>query len=52
MDRPPAGQAASAVRRIALVRPGEEDIVLLTDLLDPKKYPAADLFSLYAEHGH
>ena len=37
------------VRRITLVRPGEEDIVLLTDLLDPKRYPADDLLSLYAE---
>jgi hypothetical protein len=37
------------VRRITLLRPGEEDIVLLTDLLDPEKYPAADLLTLYAE---
>ena len=36
------------VRRITLVRPGEEDIVLLTDLADAKMYPAADLLTLYA----
>jgi hypothetical protein len=38
-----------AVRRIVLKRPGEEDVVLLTDLLDAKKYPAADLLTLYLE---
>lgn len=37
------------VRRITLLRPGEDDIVLLTDLLEPEKYPAADLLALYAE---
>jgi hypothetical protein len=37
------------VRRITLLRPGEEDIVLLTDLLDPDKYPAVDLLALYAQ---
>jgi hypothetical protein len=36
------------VRRITLLRPGEDDIVLLTDLLDAEKYPAADLLTLYA----
>jgi hypothetical protein len=37
------------VRRITLSRPGEEAIVLLTDLLDGQQYPAADLLALYAE---
>ena len=37
-----------AVRRITLKRPGEEDLVLLTDLLDAEQYPAADLLTLYA----
>lgn len=37
------------VRRITLSRPEEEDIVVLTDLLDVQQYPAADLLALYAE---
>jgi hypothetical protein len=35
------------VRRITLVRPGEETIILLTDLLDAAQYPANDLLALY-----
>jgi hypothetical protein len=37
------------VRRITLDRdgPGEEDVVLLTDLLDERAYPAADLLEAY-----
>jgi hypothetical protein len=35
------------VRRIWLVRPGKEDVVLLTDLLDPDAYPADDLLEVY-----
>jgi Transposase DDE domain len=35
------------VRRIILYRPGEELVVLLTDLLDAERYPAADLLTLY-----
>ena len=35
------------VRRITLVRPGEESIILLTDLLDALQYPATDLLELY-----
>jgi Transposase DDE domain len=35
------------VRRITLERPGEEPIILVTDLLDPKRYPANDLLALY-----
>jgi len=37
------------VRRITLYRPGEEDLVLLTDLLAPEKYPATDLLAIYAD---
>lgn len=37
------------VRRLQLLRPGEEDLVLLTDLLDEEKYPAADLLWLYRQ---
>jgi hypothetical protein len=35
------------VRRITLDRPGEETVVLITDLLDEKAYPATDLLALY-----
>ncbi len=45
----PTSKRRRAVRRIILNRPGEEDIVLLTDLLDAERYPAADLLTLYAQ---
>lgn len=35
------------VRRLTLYRPGEEAIILLTDLLDATQYPATDLLDLY-----
>jgi hypothetical protein len=35
------------VRRITLERPGEEAVILITDLLDEKEYPAVDLLDLY-----
>jgi hypothetical protein len=35
------------VRRITLTRPGQETIILLTDLLDAAQYPANDLLALY-----
>jgi hypothetical protein len=35
------------VRRIPLYRPGEETVILLTDLLDVEQYPANDLLVLY-----
>jgi hypothetical protein len=35
------------VRRLTLYRPGEETIILLTDLLDATQYPATDLLDLY-----
>jgi Transposase DDE domain len=35
------------VRRITLYRPGEETVILLTDLLDTEQYPANDLLVLY-----
>lgn len=35
------------VRRIRLFRPGEEDLILVTDLVDADAYPAADLLWLY-----
>jgi hypothetical protein len=45
----PKDKRRREVRRITLKRPGEEDIVLLTDLLDAETYPASDLLKLYAE---
>jgi len=35
------------VRRLMLYRPGEETIILLTDLLDAALFPALDLLDLY-----
>lgn len=35
------------VRRITLERPGEENIVLVTNLLEAESYPAADLLDTY-----
>lgn len=35
------------VRRITLSRPGDEDVILITDLLDADTYPAADLLATY-----
>jgi hypothetical protein len=45
----PDSKRCRAVRRITLKRPGEEDIVLLVDLLDADKYPAAELLALYSQ---
>lgn len=35
------------VRQIHLIRPGAEDVYLVTDLLDEARYPAADLLEVY-----
>jgi hypothetical protein len=35
------------VRRITLYRPGEETVIVLTDLLDAEQYPANDLLAVY-----
>jgi hypothetical protein len=35
------------VRHIHLIRPGEEDVMLVTDLLDSEQYPASDLLRVY-----
>jgi hypothetical protein len=35
------------LRRLTLYRPGEETIILLTDLLDASLFPATDLLDLY-----
>jgi len=46
------GRQAMRVRRVTLFRDaaaGEDDVVLLTDLLDRAAFPAADLLALYRE---
>jgi hypothetical protein len=35
------------VRRLLLIRPGEETVILVTDLLDATRYPAVDLLTVY-----
>jgi hypothetical protein len=35
------------LRRITLIRPGEETVVLMTDLLQEDEYPAAELLEVY-----
>ena len=40
---------ALAVRMILLKRPGEEDVQLVTNLLDQDKYPAQDLLDVYLQ---
>ena len=35
------------MRRLTVCRPGEATIILLTDLLDAPRYPAADLLAVY-----
>lgn len=37
------------VRRLTLFRPGEEDVILVTDLLSSSDYPATDLLEHYLE---
>jgi hypothetical protein len=41
------GKQAMRVRRITLARDGEEDVIVLTNLLDRDGYGAADLLALY-----
>lgn len=43
----PDNKRRRAVRRITLERPGEEAIVLITDLSDAATYPADDLLEVY-----
>jgi hypothetical protein len=40
------------VRQIRLIRPGEEEILLVTDLLDSERYPASDLLGVYLTRWH
>jgi hypothetical protein len=41
------GERRRYVRRVTLERPGEEEVALVTDLLDAVRYPAADLLAVY-----
>lgn len=41
------GERRLYVRRVTLARPGEEGVSVVTDLLDPDAYPAADLLAVY-----
>lgn len=40
------------VRQVRLLRPGEEEILLVTDLLDGERYPAVDLLEVYLTRWH
>jgi len=42
-----SGKHAMTLRRITLIRPGEEDVLLLSDLLDHQQFDAIDLLKLY-----
>jgi len=42
-----SNKLARYVRRITLTRPGEETLILITDLLDAETYPAVDLLDAY-----
>jgi Transposase DDE domain len=41
------GRKSRYVRQITLTRPGEETIILVTDLLDDEVFPASDLLDAY-----
>lgn len=41
------GERRLYVRRVALTRPGDEEVAVVTDLLDETHYPAADLLAVY-----
>lgn len=43
----PAEPRRMPVRQITLVRPGEEDVILITNLQDEAAYPAAELLEVY-----
>jgi hypothetical protein len=45
----PSAKQRMFVRRITLSRPDEEDVALVTDLLDADQYPAQDLLDAYLQ---
>jgi hypothetical protein len=48
----PTNKNRRYVRRIRLHRPGEDDVLLVTDLEDDKQYPAVDLLEMYLQRWH
>jgi len=42
-----SGKKAKLLRRITLLRLGEDDVILITDLMDQKEFDALDLLKLY-----
>lgn len=42
-----SSEEAVEVRHITVIRPGQKDLCIFTDLLDPERYPALDLLTLY-----
>jgi hypothetical protein len=45
----PSNKQRRDVRRVTLQRPGEEAVILVTDLLEADRYPATDLLALYLQ---
>jgi Transposase DDE domain len=45
----PGNRRRQEVRRITLQRPGEEAVIVVTDLWDADRYPAADLLEVYLQ---
>lgn len=45
----PRDERRRYVRQIHLIRPGEEEVMLVTDLLDDALYPADDLLQVYLQ---
>jgi Transposase DDE domain len=45
----PRDQRRRYVRQVHLIRPGEEEVMLVTDLLDEAVYPADDLLQVYLQ---
>lgn len=43
----PADGRRRHVRRVTVARPGEDDVAVVTDLVDGAAYPAADILDLY-----
>jgi hypothetical protein len=41
------GRSATRLRRVTLVRPGEDQVIVLSTLLDRQAFPAIDLLDLY-----
>lgn len=44
-----SGKQTMRLRRITLVRPGDDNVILLSDLLDNRRFDALDLLKLYKQ---